>query len=321
MIPFQQQQQGPSINSYERFAMNLVYNFCSVFTIPIEMLLRPAYGTRYFPPVVMFFTAILMMLLPLFSQLGSMAMGMVPFMRPAPVFGMFDIGTISQVYFVLSFVHGLRLWWKMTHVETERISTYEGPPLPFFRVLPGGFWIVRVIYEPLFVFALGAFLPRFLLQPSASNFLMFSAVMLAGKQYVAWYGNWQAIREILDTKNIGPLIAKFVDNTATKDELATIHLASLPKNLPEDVRRETAAFIARTISPHHDILSSTAAPEASTQKKGIPGLSRKDAKKLKIAFVATTAVILLMMYLASFLDSTVRQIRQHFPVQQKAHTK
>ena len=65
---------------------------------------------------------------------------------------------------------------------------------------------------------------------------------------------WQFLRGLMDMRNTGPIIAKFVDNTATDDDLATVHLASLPKNIPDDVRRETASNIARAIMPgiQHD---------------------------------------------------------------------
>lgn len=35
----------------------------------------------------------------------------------------------------------------MIHMEREKHSLYEGPPLPFFRIIPGTFWMVRIIYE------------------------------------------------------------------------------------------------------------------------------------------------------------------------------
>ncbi len=38
--------------------MNLVYNVCSIVTCPVEMALRPQYGSRYFPPIIMFFSAV-----------------------------------------------------------------------------------------------------------------------------------------------------------------------------------------------------------------------------------------------------------------------
>ena len=137
----------------------------------------------------------------------------------------------------------------MIHMEREKYSVYEGPPLPIFRILPGSFWLVRIVYEPVFVFMLSLVLPNFfILQPSAANYLMFAAVMLAMKQYVAWYMQWQFLRELMDMRNAGPIIAKIVDNSASEDELATIHLASIPKDIPDDLRRDTASHIARAFS-------------------------------------------------------------------------
>ena len=138
----------------------------------------------------------------------------------------------------------------MIHIDREQNSLYEGPPLFIFRILPGTFWMVRILYEPVFLFALGFVLPNFfILQPSAAHFLMFSGLMLAMKSYAAWYMQWQFLRGLMDMRNAGPIIAKFVDNTATDEDLATIHLASLPKDIPDDVRRDTASHIARAISP------------------------------------------------------------------------
>jgi hypothetical protein len=34
--------------------------------MPVETLLRPWYGTRYYPPPVVFFSAVLMILIPAF---------------------------------------------------------------------------------------------------------------------------------------------------------------------------------------------------------------------------------------------------------------
>jgi hypothetical protein len=59
---------------------------------------------------------------------------------------------------------------------------------------------------------------------------------------------WEFLRTVMDVRNRGPIIASFVDNTATDEDLATIHLASLPKDIPDDVRRDTASHIARAFS-------------------------------------------------------------------------
>jgi hypothetical protein len=78
---------------------------------------------------------------------------------------------------------------------------------------------------------------------------MFSAAMLGMKQYVAWYLQWQFLRILIDARNAGPILAKIVGNAATEDDLAILHLASIPKDVPEDLRRDTAAHIARAFNP------------------------------------------------------------------------
>ena len=138
----------------------------------------------------------------------------------------------------------------MIHMDREQNSQFEGPALFIFNLLPGSFWKVRILYEPLFLYLLSKVLPNFyILQPSAAHYLTIAALALAMKQYTAWFMQWQFLRGLMDMRNSGPIIAKFVDNTATEDDLATIHLASLPRDIPEDVRRDTAAHIARAMSP------------------------------------------------------------------------
>jgi hypothetical protein len=251
MFPSQgMSQQSPvDINHYQDMMLNVVYNVCSIVTMPVEMALRPCYGSRYFPPVIMFFAAVLMMLLPLFSAFADGVSHMLPFARVRGPVGLFGIETISKLYFLGTMIHGLRIWRRMIKMHTEIHSVYEGPALPIFRILPGGFWVCRIIWEPAFVFAIALMLSNFyILQSSAAHYLMFAAVMLAMKNYCAWYMQWQFLRGLMDMRNAGPLIAKIVDNTATDDDLATFHLASLPKDIPEDVRRDTAEHIARAFT-------------------------------------------------------------------------
>lgn len=243
-----QNQQPLDINRLQDMAVNVVYNVCGIITMPVEMALRPHYGSRYFPPMMMLFSIIMMLLLPFLAGLSEMSM--LPFLpHPAPV-GLFGIGSFTKWFFIGLFVHGFRIWRRMIHMDREQNSQFEGPPLFIFNLLPGTFWKVRILYEPLFLFVLSRVLPNFyILQPSAAHYLTIAALALAMKQYTAWFMQWQFLRGLMDMRNSGPIIAKFVDNTATEDDLATIHLASLPRDIPEDVRRDTAAHIARAMSP------------------------------------------------------------------------
>ncbi len=251
MMPSQGLNQQPpqNINQLQDTMLNVVYNFCTIFTIPVEMVLRPQYGSRYFPPVLMFFTGILMVVLPVFSAMADGIIHMIPFARFTAAVGLFGIGSLSKMFFLGSMIHGLRTWRRMIHMELEENSLYAGPPLPFFRLLPCSFWTTRIIAEPLFVFTLSIVLPNFfILQSSAANYLAFAALMLAMKNYVAWYQQWQFIRALLDTRNAAPIIAKLMENKASDEDLAAMHLASFPKNLPDDERRAFTAHIARVYS-------------------------------------------------------------------------
>ena len=43
-------------------ALEFVYAFCSVVSQPVEILLRPWYGTRFYPVPVTFFSSAMMVL-------------------------------------------------------------------------------------------------------------------------------------------------------------------------------------------------------------------------------------------------------------------
>lgn len=239
-----------SIEQFHNFAINVVELACSVFTMPIEIILHPQYGTQYFPIPVAFFSSVLMILLPAFASLASGAAHMIPFSGPAvPPPGLFGIGSLSALYFFLMLFHGLRLWRRMVYMELEKYSHYEGPPLPFFRLIPGSrsYWFSRIVLEPVFVFVLASVLENiFIIQSGLSLYLHLAALMLVMRNFIGWFKHWKFIRDILDARITGPIIAKLADNKASDEELASIHLAGFPKNLPPDLRQATAVHIARS---------------------------------------------------------------------------
>jgi hypothetical protein len=248
------QQESPmNINQLQNFAMSIVENVCSIFTMPIEIVLRPQYGTRYFPVSIAFFSAILMILLPLFSSAADSVVRMIPFSSPPPPpAGLFGIGSLSSLYFLLVFLHGFRLWRRMIYMELEDHSEYEGPPLPFFYLIPGGrsFWFTRIVLEPVLVFILATLLEGFrIFQSGLATYLHIAALLLAMKGFICWYRFWEYLRKLMDARNVGPIIAKLVENKATEDDLAPIHLASFPKNVASDLRQAAASQIARFFSP------------------------------------------------------------------------
>jgi hypothetical protein len=239
------------IDNIQGAAMNVIYTVSGIVTMPVEELIRWYFGTTYFPAPNLFFSAIMLILASAFFNIATAMTQMIPFVRVSGPAGMFGIGSFTSLFFIVSVIHGVRTWRRMIHMELEENSTFEGPALFFFAFLPKGsnFWLVRIVYEPVFVFVTAVVLGNLLIiQFPLVLYLEFAALFLAMKQYIAWYRTWAFIRHLMDTANVGPVIAKIVNNTATDDELARVHLASLPTNLPPDMRRATVAHIARAFS-------------------------------------------------------------------------
>jgi hypothetical protein len=251
-MQYAQPESPMNINQLQNFAMNVVENFCSIFTMPVEIILRPQYGTRYFPVPIFFFSAVLMFLLPLFSSAADSVVGMIPFGPGVlPPRGLFGIGSLSSLYFFLVFLHAFRLWRRMLHPELENHSEWEGPPLPFFHLIPGSgsFWFTRIVIEPVFVFIGASLLGGIqIFQSGLVTYLHLAALMLAMKNFINWYRAWEYLRKIMDIQFLNPIIAKLVQNKATDADLAQLHLASLPKDITPNLREAAVSHIARAFS-------------------------------------------------------------------------
>jgi hypothetical protein len=245
-----------NINQLQETAMNVVENFCGVICRPVELILRPWHGTRYFPVPVIFFSTAMMIFLPIFSAVARGAISMIPLVRMTIPIGLFDIGSLAKLYFLLSVIHGIRLYRRMIDMSRETNSHFEGPPLPFFALLPksSNFWFCRIVLEPAFLIVAAMVLEHlFIVQSGLATFLEFSAVALAMKNFIGWYRAWEYIRNLMDMRFAGPIIAKLAENRATEEDLATVHLASFPKNLAPDIRQAAVSHIARAFSPDGEV--------------------------------------------------------------------
>jgi hypothetical protein len=241
-----------NLDQFENVAVNVVDAICSAVSRPIELVLRPWHGTRYFPVSVVFLSTMLMLFLPAFSAVTEGVEQMLPFTHYRAPVGLFGIGSLSKLYFVLSFIHGIRLWRRMICMDKERISTFEGPPFFFFQLLPksSSFWFTRIVLEPAVVLTAATVLGRlFIFQSGLTTYLQVGAVMLAMKQLIAWHRAWEYLRQLMDMWNIAPIIAAMIENRATQEDLAKVHLASLPMNLSPDIRRAAFAHFVRVYTP------------------------------------------------------------------------
>jgi hypothetical protein len=247
-----------SMDHMQNTAMNIVELACSVVAMPVEMVLRPRYGTRYFPPTVVFFTAILMLILPLFSSLADTAQNVVFLAaRMKQPHAMFGLASLTKFFFLFCAVNQFRLYRRMIHMHLEPNSRFEGPPLPFIHLIPGSasFWRVRIYFEPVIVAFAGSFFSRILIfDAGLANYLYFAAICLAMKNFIGWYRAWEFLRNTMDIAVTGPILSRFVENQATDEVLNSVHLASLPKDIDPALRKATATHIARAVSPFAQIL-------------------------------------------------------------------
>ncbi len=240
------QQQPASIDHLQDTAINIVYNVCSIVTMPVEMALRPFHGTRYFPPVIMVASAIMMVFIPLISSFAGAVGGLLPFARAQADMGIIGMWGMSRLFFFGCLIHGIRKWRLMIHMEKEQHSQFAGPPLFFFNWLPKPtYWKTRIVYEPAFLIVLSIVLPNFfIVTEGAGNFLLFSAIFLAMKGYSGWYLAWQYLRELMDMKFAGPIIGAMAEGTETDEQMASINLASFPKDLDPDIRKAVVEHLA-----------------------------------------------------------------------------
>jgi hypothetical protein len=240
-----------NLRHMEDSALNGMEVVCSVISQPVEIMLRPWYGTRYFPVPVTALAAALMIFLPLIISMLAWVGHLIPFVNIPPPRGMVDFATFEELYFAFSAFHAYRLWQRMIHMERESHSQYEGAALPIFSLIPwfGTFWKTRILAEPLFVFLAAIVLRDFLIiQSPLAFYFQIAALALMGKNFVAWFRNWQFVRIRLDIRNAAPTIARLIDDQATEEELNQIHLASFPKNIDPEIRKATAIHIARTFN-------------------------------------------------------------------------
>jgi hypothetical protein len=240
-----------NIDQLQNTALNVVENVCGIVVRPIEMILRPWHGTRYFPIPVIFLSTMVMIFLPLLSEAATAITNMLPgagFHLPQ---GFFGLGSLSKLYFVLSFVHGIRIWRLMISLD-EIHSQYEGEQLPFFQVLPKSesFFFTRIVLEPAFVLIVATILRRvFIFDTGLALYLQVGAFMLTMKEFIVWFRSWEYFRDILDGKSLGAIITRMLENRATESEIRTVHMAGFPKNVGPDLRRTVLMKILQIFSP------------------------------------------------------------------------
>jgi hypothetical protein len=219
--------------------------------MPVEMIIRPFFGSQYFSPLAQIYSALVMLFLPMIAAAFSNMPAIFIAARMQQPQALFQLWSLSKLFFLLSIIHGFRTAWLKFDVSREEHSRYEGPALLPIRLLPWGnsFWICRILIEPAVVAILAVFMRRLtVFDASLSNFLLFASLCLVAKNYLTWHGSWCFQRDILDAKYSGPILAGLLDDTAKAKELDKLHIVSIPKSTPPDVRRATVEHMVRVIS-------------------------------------------------------------------------
>ena len=120
--------------------------------------------------------------------------------------------------------------------------------MPFLTRIPWArsFHVTRIIVEPTLILIASVVLQDLLfIQSSLAIYLRVAALALSMKSFVCWYRSWEYLRDVLDAKNAGPIIARLASDSASDDDLAAINLASFPKDVAPDLRAEAVVSIAR----------------------------------------------------------------------------
>ena len=239
------------VNNIQEVAMQMVYAFCTVVSMPVEYALRPSFGSQYFPPALAFLSMLMMLLVPTFFSVTQSLIHLIPFVHVPPPVAPISLWTLSKWFFIGCAIHGVRVWRRMLNMRSEKNSRFEGPALPLFRLFPkANIWMIRILWEPAVVIFVASFLSRAnILQGTAALFLQFAAVCLAMKNFISWYRCWRYFRDILDNEYAGGIVGRILSNSATESDMATIHMAGFPKDIPPDMSRSAIAHFARVFSP------------------------------------------------------------------------
>jgi hypothetical protein len=194
--------------------VNTVFNFSSIVSMPVEMQFHPFHGTRFYSPLVILMSTVMMLIVPTFFTFGDND-------------GLIGMGTIQKWFFVALAAHGIRKFRLILHPKKEINSYAANDHWFFFNWLPkASFWKIRIVYEPLFLVAASITLQNlFVITGGAGNFLIVSAVFLAMKNYTHWYMQWEFLRDPGDIRSVGPIIAERLDKQGMEES------NELPKNV------------------------------------------------------------------------------------------
>ena len=179
----------------QRYMRMFIVGCCNGFCLPLEMVLRPRYGTRYFLLTSYAWSwGILqgwVILSWLIRAFRALAPGIPAETRPV------DMGTLLILFYVLFIYHVIRLRRLVVNMNLEKDSEMENPGWKLLRYLPRGkLWTrQRMVYEPIIciAFAVGMYRSEILALPAAA-FIMIGGVCLSLKATMIYWQGWEFVR-------------------------------------------------------------------------------------------------------------------------------
>lgn len=216
-------------------AVRLAHGLASVFTLPVENVLRPNFGTRYFMPITWLVGLGIANAVNFICLLVSLARSGGTYLGIGPI----GSTIVLLGFLALTLYHARRIWRLMNNMGQEYDSELPGPGLALFAVLPrgGDYLALRCIYEPaaVFVCVMVAALLQ-ILNPFAALYYVFCGLALSLKGFCTWYLAWNHWRDIADRVHRAPTMEQFAMGVA-------------PDTATAPVTPPTPAFAAPALAP------------------------------------------------------------------------
>lgn len=179
----------------QRYIRMVIIGGCNGFCLPLEMVLRPRYGTRYFLLTsyawswgVMQSWLALSWVIRIFRALAP---GIPAETRPV------DMGTVLLIFYALFVYHVIRLRRLVVNMNLEKDSEMENSGWKLLRYLPSGkLWTrQRMVYEPVICAAMtiGLYRAEILAFP-ATAFLLIGSISLSLKATMIYWQGWEFVR-------------------------------------------------------------------------------------------------------------------------------
>jgi hypothetical protein len=263
MSPQQTQQQSPgTLEGMMKTVMAAMFFVVSILAAPIEMGLRRRQGSRYQHWVVLAFAPIPPLL---FMMAGNFAVT-----QYAVLSGLLGAGTVYLALQVIFWMHVGHVVNVVVHPEKEKSSREDGIGLGLWALLPkGDKWaMVRFVYEPGLVIALGIILPLIhVLSVPAGAYLVFAGVALLVKVTFLFVYAWEYWRNILDEFNISKRMSgKPTQGGMESVREAVMRAASrIPTAAPFGAQMAVQKIAAQSLPPELQGLLSEVKPTATAK--------------------------------------------------------